>query len=198
MAKPAYDLGAQDDREEDRWFALRVKSRHEKKVAAIAHGKGFEEFLPLYQCRRRWSDRIKVMELPLFPGYLFCRVNPADRLPLLTIPGALHFVGVGKVPVPIGDAEIEAVQAAIKSGLPVAPWSFLEVGQSVRLEDGPLAGLEGRLLNLGKETRILVSVTLLRRSIAVEIERHWARPVSLMQREDPSRPASVSMASSCC
>src|SRR5262245_13741136 len=89
---------------EERWFALRVKSRCEKVVSLMAQQKGLEEFLPLYQSRRRWSDRLKSVELPLFPGYLFCRLNPQHRLPLLTIPGVMHMVGIGKTPVPIADA----------------------------------------------------------------------------------------------
>jgi transcription antitermination factor NusG len=80
------------------WFALRVKSRFEKLVTSMARNKGFEEFLPLYQSRRRWSDRLKSVELPLFPGYVFCKLHPEHRLPLLTIPGVLHFVGIGKSP----------------------------------------------------------------------------------------------------
>ena len=125
------------------WLALRVKSRCEKQVASIARGKGFEEFLPLYQSRRRWSDRYTSVELPLFPGYVFCRLDPKNRLPLLTIPGALHFVGIGKIPLPIDPAEIAAVQAAVQSGLGAEPFPFLAVGQRIRLEGGPLAGMDG-------------------------------------------------------
>ena len=99
------------------WFALRVKSRSEKIVSTIVRYKGFEEFLPLYQSRRRWSDRFKSVELPLFPGYVFCRVDPEHRLPLLTIPGVLDFVRIGRVPAPIDTAEIAAIQTAIGSGL---------------------------------------------------------------------------------
>lgn len=84
-----------------RWLALRVKSRREKVVAAAAHQKGSEEFLPLYLGCQHWSDRLRTVALPLFPGYVFCRLDPEHRLPLLTIPGDLHFVEVGKIPVPI-------------------------------------------------------------------------------------------------
>jgi transcription antitermination factor NusG len=165
-----------------RWFALRVKSRCEKVVATLAQNKGFEQFLPLYQSRRRWSDRLKSLELPLFPGYLFCRLDPQHRLPLLTIPGALHFVGIGKIPVPIEDTEIATIQQAVQSGLLTEPWPFLDVGQRVRLEDGPLAGLEGILVGTAKQQRIVVSVTLLKRSVAVVIERHWATPLDVSGR----------------
>ena len=166
-----------DDRDLRQWFALRVKSRYEKLAATMAHNKGFEEFLPLYKCRRRWSDRFKSVDLPLFPGYLFCRMNPEYRLPILTIPGVLHLVGLGRMPVPIDDAEVAAIQTAVRSGLGVEPWPFLDVGQRVRLEDGPLAGLEGILVERRKQHRIVVSVTLLKRSVGVEIEADWVRPL---------------------
>jgi len=168
-----------------RWFALRVKPHFEKTVAAIARNKGYEEFLPIHRCRRRWSDRFRSVELPLFPGYIFCQLNPEFRLPLLTIPGALHFIGIGKVPAPIDDEEIAALQAAMQSGLWAEPWPFLDVGQRVRLEEGPLAGLEGLLIEVRKKQRLIVSVTLLRRSMAVEIERDWVRPLDCNRSEYP-------------
>jgi len=161
----------------EQWFALRVKSRCEKVVAAVANNKGFEAFLPLYMSRRRWSDRVKSVEFPLFPGYVFCRLDPQRRLPLLTVPGVLHFVGLGKTPAPIEDAEILAIQSAVASGLSTEPWPFLEVGQRVRLEEGPLAGLEGFLVEVRKRYRVVVSVTLLRRAVAVEIDRGWVAPL---------------------
>jgi len=167
------------------WFALRVKTRTEKVVSTIARNKGFEEFLPLYQSRRRWSDRFKSVELPLFPGYVFCRLNPEHRLPLLTIPGVMSFVGIGKVPVPIDETEIAAIQTAINAGLSAEPYPFLEVGQRVRLAEGPLSGLQGLLVEVRKQQRLLVSVTMLKRSIAVEIDRHWVRPLDASGREIP-------------
>lgn len=160
-----------------RWFALRVKSRYEKMVATMANNKGFEEFLPLYQYRRRWSDRVKSVEFPLFPGYVFCRLDPERRLALLTIPGVLHFVGIGKTPIPIDDAEIAVIQSTIRSGLSPEPWPYLQVGQRVRLEEGPLTGVEGILVGTSKQQRLVVSVTLLKRSVAVTIERDWATPL---------------------
>jgi transcription antitermination factor NusG len=168
---------------QERWFALRVKSGTEKMVSTIARNKGYEEFLPLYQCRRRWSDRFKSVELPLFPGYVFCRLNPEFRLPLLTTPGVMSFVGIGKVPAPIEDAEIAAIQVAVGAGLSAEPYPFLEVGQRVRLAEGPLAGTDGFLVELRKQQRIVVSVTMLKRSIAVEIDRNWIRPLDPSGRE---------------
>src|SRR6267143_5376043 len=95
------------------WFALQVKSRYESVVTAHLDGKGYEWFLPLYKCRRRWSDRLKEIECPLFPGYVFCRLNSLDRLPILIIPGVVLIVGTGKIPVPIDETEIAAIQAAV-------------------------------------------------------------------------------------
>jgi transcription antitermination factor NusG len=166
----------------EQWFALHVKSRHERVVSTIAHSKGFEEFLPFYRSRRRWSDRVKAVEFPLFPGYVFCRLDPRHRLPLLTIPGVLHFVGIGKIPVPIDDVEILAIQNAVSSGLSAEPWPFLEAGQRVRVEEGPLAGLEGFLVEARKRCRVVVSVTLLKRSVAVEIDRDWIAPLDASGR----------------
>jgi transcription antitermination factor NusG len=165
------------------WFALRVKSRTEKAVSTIARSKGFEEFLPLYQSRRKWSDRFKSVEIPLFPGYVFCRLNPDFRLPLLTIPGVMSFVGIGKIPVPIDEAEIAAIQAAVGAGLLAEPYPFLEVGQKVRLAEGPLTGLEGWLVEVRKQERLVVSVSMLKRSVAVEIDRQWVRPLDAGGRE---------------
>jgi len=159
------------------WFALRVKSRSEKLVSTMIRNKGFEEFFPWYESRRRWSDRVKSAEFPLFPGYVFCRLDPQQRLPLLTIPGVLHFVGIGRIPLPIDEHEIAAIQAAVRSGLTAEPWPYVEIGQKVRLEDGPLTGLEGICVAHSKQQRVIVSVTLLRRSIAVTIDREWVRPI---------------------
>jgi transcription antitermination factor NusG len=161
------------------WFAIRVKSRHEKAVALAARGKGFEEFLPLYRWRQTWSDRSKWVEMPLFPGYVFCRLDPARRLPLLTIPGVLNFVSFGKTPVPIDDAEIASVQAAIGSDLVTEPCSFVDGGQRVRLERGPLVGTEGILIEARERQKLVVNITILRRSIAVNVESQWLEPIAL-------------------
>ena len=161
------------------WFALRVKSRHEKAVASAARHKGFEEFLPLYRWRQTWSDRSKWVEMPLFPGYVFCRLDPESRLPLLTIPGALNFVSFGKTPAPLDEAEIASVQAAVQSELATEPCSFVETGQRVRLCRGPLAGIEGLLIDVAAQHRVVVSLTILRRSIAVNIESQWVEPLTL-------------------
>jgi transcription antitermination factor NusG len=165
------------------WFALRVRSNYEHVAAMHLQDRGFEEFLPTYKTERQWSDRKKQINLPLFPGYVFCRLNPEDRLPVLTIPGTVGLVGFGKGPAAIPDREIESVRKMIGSGLLVAPWPFLEVGQTVRIERGPLAGVEGILQEVKKTFRLIVSIPMLQRSVSAEVDRTWIRPVG------PSRPA---------
>src|SRR5215510_648448 len=128
------------------WYALRIKSRHERIVAAALYGKGYEVFLPLYRDRRRWSDRMKELELPLFPGYLFCRFDVMKRLPILTTPGIVQVVGLGRTPRPVDEAEIAAIQAIVISRLNAQTWPYLKIGQKVSIEQGRLTGLEGILI----------------------------------------------------
>jgi len=160
------------------WFALTIKRNWEKHVAELLRGKGYECFLPQYRSRRRWSDRYKEIELPLFPGYVFCRFDPTRRLPILTTPGVVTVVGNGRVPIPVDDSEIAAVRRVVSADLQVQPWPYLHVGQRVAIEDGVLAGLEGILLDVKKSWRLVVSVDLLQRSVAVEVDRAWVRPLS--------------------
>ena len=159
------------------WFAIRVRSQFEHRVAAVLAGKGYEWFLPEYKSRRVWSDRIKEIQLPLFPGYVFCRFDPHCRLPIVTIPGLVSIVGMGKSPIPIDDAEIAGIQAAVRSGLPSQPWPFLQIGQRVRINYGPLCDLEGILLDFRGQSRLVLSVTLLQRSVAVNMDAAWVTPI---------------------
>lgn len=153
------------------WFALTVKPQHEKTAARALGVRGLEYFVPLYRARRRWSDRTKELELPLFPGYVFCRFAAGERAGVLATPGITSVVGFGRTPAPVAESEIEAIQRMVSSGLPVGPWPFLRVGQAVRIEAGPLCGLEGILVQLKDAWRVVVSVHLLQRSVAVEIDR---------------------------
>lgn len=153
------------------WFALTVKSQHEKAVAECLRYRDIEDYLPLYTVRRQWSDRVQSVELPLFPGYVFCRFDYRRRLPVLTTPGVHSIVGFGGEPVPVSESEIGGIKAVLASGLPAQPWPFIRIGQRVRIERGSLAGLEGILLREKDSFRVVVSVELLRRSVAVEIDR---------------------------
>ena len=160
------------------WFALRVRPNFEKTVAAALRSKDYEEFLPLYQTRRRWTDRYRTLELPLFPGYLFCRLDLRYRLPLLTTPGLLEIVSSRRIPLPVDDSEIAAVRSIVRSALPAKPWPALSIGERIRLQAGPLRGLEGVLQQIGDSYRILVSVTLLQRSVSVQVDRSWVYPLA--------------------
>ena len=152
------------------WFALQVRTRHEVAVANFLSAKGYEPFVPLYKNRRRWSDRIKVVEAPLFPGYLFCRFDVYSRLPILTTPGVVQIVGLNRAPVPVDEAEIGAIEQLVASGFPSQPWPFLQAGDHVQIDSGPLRGLEGLLVEFKGSHRLVVSVGLLQRSVAVEID----------------------------
>lgn len=161
------------------WYALRTAAGREKAVAAQLRNKGFEDFLPLYRSRRKWSDRIKELELPLFPGYLFCRFDHQNRLPILVTPGVKLIVGYGKIAVPVTEPEIESLRRAVASGAPAMPWPYLSVGQRVRIREGSLSGVEGVLIQLKSSWRIVLSVELLRRSVAVELDRDAVAPLAL-------------------
>lgn len=152
------------------WFALHVRTRHEVAVASFLDARGYEPFVPLHENRRPWSDRIKVVKAPLFPGYLFCRFDINNRLPILTTPGVIQIVGSNRMPIPVDEAEISAIKSLVASGLPSRPWPYLHAGDSVRIDSGPLRGLEGLLVKLKGCHRLVVSVTLLQRSVAVEID----------------------------
>ncbi len=164
------------------WFAVRVRSNYERVAAMHLEERGFEEFTPSYKSEQRWSDRKKEVERFLFPGYVFCRLDPQNRLPVLTTPGVVSLLGFGKIPTPIPDHEIERIRTMVQSGLLVTPWPFLELGQTVLIERGPLAGVEGILEEVKGRCRIIVSVNLLRRSVSAEVDRNWVRPVKPCRR----------------
>jgi transcription antitermination factor NusG len=153
-----------------RWFAVGVAPRHEKAVSQLLDYKGYETFLPLYRRRHQYAERAREFELPLFPGYLFCRVDPNFRLPILTTPGVLYFLGAGRVPIPIDAAEMASLQLAALAGARMEPHVFWETGQKGRIASGPLAGVEGFVVDAKKPSRLILSVTLLQRSVLVEID----------------------------
>jgi transcriptional antiterminator NusG len=159
------------------WFAVQVRSRHEALVAAQLTGQGYECFLPTYKSVRRWSDRMKEIEQPLFPGYLFSRFEFQNRRPLLMTPGVQQIVGTGRTPMPVEDNEIAAIRQALRSGLPNQPWPYVQVGQRVRVAYGSLNNLEGILIHFKGSHRVVLSVTLLQRSVAMEIDLAWVSPV---------------------
>ena len=159
------------------WYALQVRMRYERVVAEYLTGLEYEWFLPVCKDRKRWSDRIKYVELPLFPGYLFCRFDAQNRLPILKTPGVVQIVGYNRQPVPVDEAEIAAIQTLVSSGLPNQPCSFVEIGDRVEIGSGPLRGLEGILIESRGRHKFVLSVSLLQRSVAVEIDAMSVTPV---------------------
>src|ERR1035437_10281563 len=159
------------------WYALQIQSRLATVASLTLRDRGYEEFFPLYRSRRRWSDRFKELELPLFPGYLFCRFDAGDRLPILTTPGVMRIVGFGETPVPIEVGEIEAIHRVLKTGIAAEPWTYIASGQRVRVEHGALAGLEGIFIEVKKNYRLLLSLTLLQRSVAIQIDAACVVPI---------------------
>lgn len=171
LSDPSQNSGA-------RWYAIRVKSKLQFLASEALSGKGYEMFLPLYNCIRRWSDRTKTLQLPLFPGYLFCRFDPADRMvPIVTTPGVMGIVSAGRIPLPVDDKEIVGLQLMLRSGVEPEPWPYLKGGTRVLIERGPLAGLEAIVVQSLNRWRVVVSVELLQRSVAAEIDREWVREV---------------------
>jgi transcription antitermination factor NusG len=160
------------------WYAIRSRSNAERSVFQLLQHRGLDPFLPSYRERRVWSDRIKEIDVPLFPGYLFCRFDFDNRLPILSTPGVLNIVGLGRNPSQIPEHEIEAVQRLLAHDLRLRPSPFLKVGNVVRIEYGPLAGLEGVLEEFRNNFRLVVSVTMLQRSVAAELDSAWIRPLS--------------------
>jgi len=160
------------------WFALRVRSKAEQLVGTALSSKGCEVFVPTYVECRKYASCIKKIEVALFQGYLFCRLDVNRRLPVLTTPGVEHIVSCGGVPQPIADKEIAAIRTVVDSRLPACPWPYLKVGHPVRIEFGPLAGLEGLVILEKSRERLVLSVDLLQRSVSVEIERTWIRPLA--------------------
>src|SRR5271169_6241657 len=172
------------------WFALQVRTRNEAGVAEQLSGQGYDRFLPLYKVRKRWSDRIKEVDAPLFPGYLFCRFNPHDRLPILKTPGVIQIVGFQSGPAAVDESEIRSIQSLVAAGVPHQPWPFLASGDRVRIESGPLLGLEGILIDVKRSHRLVLSVTLLQRSVAVEIDSALVAAVSPARPRQQEKPNS--------
>ena len=158
------------------WYALFVRPNHEKNVSYVLEQKGIEQLLPLYKVKKKWSDRYKEVELPLFPGYVFGCFDPSRRVPVLNTPGVIDIVRNGPDLAPIALSEITALQTLMKAGIPCQPWPYLEAGQLVEIESGPLTGLTGTVITVKSEMRLVLSVKLLHRSVLTELDRDWVRP----------------------
>ena len=154
---------------EPRWYALKTRSRHEKRVRDQLVLRDVDTFLPLCESWRQWKDRKKKIDLPLFPGYCFARFPLEDRLRVLGVLGVAHLVSINGRPEPVAEEELAAVQRLVATKLSYDPHPFLEEGMDVEVVRGPLAGVRGKLLRKDRVTRLVLAVTLVRQSALVEI-----------------------------
>jgi transcription antitermination factor NusG len=162
---------------EERWYAAQTSANHEKRVAEQLNLRAVEAYLPLYTSVRRWKDRRVRLELPLFPGYVFVRLALRDRLQVLQTPSVARLVGFGGQPTPLPEQEIDSLRRGLTHDMLIEPHPYLKVGQRVRVKTGPLQGLEGLLLRRKKTSRFVISLDLIMRSVAVEIDTAELEPV---------------------
>ncbi len=161
----------QSDLEPTFWAAVQVKPNHESKVARHLDCRGCCYYVPTYRTARQWSDRKKEAAVPLFPGYVFCRYCESGRKVILSTPSVLRILGVGGHPEAVSDDELSAVHRIVTSGLACEPAAYLQSGDRVRITRGALKGLQGIVLGFkGNQYRFLVSLSLLQRSVAVEVD----------------------------
>lgn len=167
------------------WYALRVKSNRENVTFTSLSRKGYQAFLPQY--RPRLQARSSESKLaPLFPGYLFCKMDIEKRLPVLMLPGILHIVGTGRIPASLDEEEVESLRVLVTSNVPIDPIEYFSIGQKVRLNRGPLSGAVGVVTGQRRD-RLVVSITLLQRSVSAEVDPGWID--SADTAGDPGSPA---------
>ena len=176
-----------DDDLGPRWFAAYTCAHHEKRVASQLAERAIPYYLPLYESMRRWKDRRKLLELPLFPGYLFVRMHPRDHLKIVGVPGMVRLVGFGGQPTAVPEGEIAAIRACLEQKCRIEPHPFLRAGQRVRIVRGALEGTEGLLLRKKGMFRLVLSVGLIMRSVAVEVDATDVEPIQSFVRSE-SRP----------
>jgi transcription antitermination factor NusG len=155
---------------EERWYAAYTSANHEKRVSEQLGMRRVEHFLPLYPSVRQWKDRRVKLDMPLFPGYVFVHMALRDRLPVLQVPGVACLVGFNGTPAALPEDEIERLRASLVQGVKVQPHPYLTVGRRVSLQSGPLAGLTGIVVRRKSGLRFVVSVDLIQRSVAVELD----------------------------
>lgn len=155
---------------ERNWYALCTCPRHEKRVAEQIERRNLSCFLPLYRSLRRWKDRRKELDLVLFPGYIFVRIALENRLQVLNLPGALRFVSFNGQPAALPAEEIEALQSRLSGDVRIEPHPYLRKGRRVRVRSGAMQGLEGIVVRRKDRCRIIFSIDLIMRSVAVELD----------------------------
>jgi len=162
---------------EKRWYAAYTSANHERRVAEQLAVRDVDHFLPVYASVRRWKDRRVTLQMPLFPGYVFVCMALRDRLQVQQVPGVAHLVGFDGTPAALPDAEIQALMRGVESGLLAEPHPYLKVGHRVRVRAGPLQGLQGILVRKKNVSRFVISLDLIMRSVAAEIDLAELEPV---------------------
>lgn len=152
------------------WFALYTAPRHEKMIAEQIQRRGITCFLPLYKSMRRWKDRRKELDMVLFPGYVFLQIAPQNRLQVLQLPGAVRLVSFNGQPTPLRGDEIDTLRHHLSAQGKIEPHPYLRVGRRVRVHSGPFQGLEGIIQRTKDRCRVIFSIDLIMRSIAVEVD----------------------------
>lgn len=159
-----------------RWLCVQVKSGGEFRSALCLNERGYETFVPAFEQKRQWSDRTKIVQVPLFTGYVFLRFSTDSRHPAVSAPGVLRFVGTGKIPTPIEDSEIESLQLTTRAGLTCGPCGFLAAGQEVEIRSGPLTSVRGKIVRFKNKQRLILSVNLIQKSVFVEVDGYEVVP----------------------
>ena len=172
----AFGSGEDNDQQ---WFALQTRARHEKVVSQQLSEKAVTNFLPLVKSVHSWSDRRKTVELPLFSGYVFARIAPRneERVRVLRSYGALSFVGARGLGIPIPDAQIHAVRTVVEEQFPYSVFPFLKIGQRVRVRNGALSGVEGTLVARSGTRTLILSLDAIHQSLSVRIEGYDVEPI---------------------
>ena len=157
---------------EESWYAVQTRARHEKMVEYRLQERGVTTFLPLMTEVHRWSDRKKVVQVPLFGCYVFAKIaaTNVERLRVLRVEGVLNLLGSGKEGTPIPDSEIESVRILLEQRTPWSSHPFLKIGQRVRIRSGALEGMEGVLVSRNGDRTLVISVEAIQRSLAVRVE----------------------------
>jgi len=180
-----------DTTSELRWFAVHSRSRHEKRIQQYLQTNAVDCFLPLYEAVHKWKDRRALVTLPLFPGYLFVRIAMEERLKVLTAPGVVRLLSAHGRPVPVPDTEIDTLRNCAGRNLKMQPHPYLTVGNRVLVKSGPFADLEGILVRKKGQFRLVVSVNLIARSVALELDR--SDIVALSPSETAARKPAASV-----
>jgi transcription antitermination factor NusG len=160
-----------------RWYAAYTYPRHEKAVVKQLESKSIEAFLPVFRTENRWKDRRVQIQTPVFPGYVFTRINLSERSRVLAVPGVIRMLSFNGIPAPIDDSEIEAVRLCVERGAALEPYPFLEIGDRVRVRSGVLEGLEGLISRCKDDRRLIVPISLINQSVVVEIDVQLLEPL---------------------